>query len=332
MTIRVGVIGVGVMGCDHARILEHVVSGATVSAVTDLAPQRADTLAKELGARALTSAEELIADEDVDAVLIASPDHLHAAQVMLCLQHRKPVLCEKPLAPHLDDCRSIVDAQNDLGLPHPLVSVGFMRRFDPGYVELAASVATNAVGDALMARCSHRNVASYPGGDSAATITNSAIHEIDVIRWLFRSDIVEVSWHAGRTTPVDPSRQDPQLLLLYNEDDVLTVLDVFVNAGYGYDVRCEVLGANGSIELAPTTQTRTDRALQSATTYRAYPADWRERFTDAYRRQSQAWIDSLAAHQRSPLASAEDGLAATAVAAALIESMHNQGARTDVTR
>ena len=323
MTIRVGVIGVGVMGSDHARKLQHVVSGATVSAVTDFAADRADALAEELGARAFGSADELIAADEVDAVIIASPDHLHAAQVMLCLQNRKPVLCEKPLAPNRDDCRAVVDAQNDLALPHPLVSVGFMRRFDPGYVELAAAVAADAVGEALMVRCSHRNVASYPGGDSAATITNTAIHEIDITRWLFGSDIVEVSWHAGKSTPNDPTRQDPQLLLLRNEDGVLMVLDIFVNARYGYDVRCEVLGADGAISLASTPLTWTDRALRSGT---SYPEDWRARFAEAYRLQSQAWIDSLAANRPSPLATAEDGLAASTVAAALIESMKDHGA------
>jgi len=88
------------------------------------------------------------------------------------------------------------------------------------------------------------------------------------------------------------------------------------------------MGADGAISLAPTPLTWTDRAQLSAT---SYPADWRPRFDDAYRLQSQAWIDSLAAHRPSPLATAEDGLAASAVAAALIDSMNNNGARTAVT-
>jgi myo-inositol 2-dehydrogenase/D-chiro-inositol 1-dehydrogenase len=263
MTIRVGVIGVGVMGADHA------------------------------------------------------------AQVMSCLAHRKPVLCEKPLAPTLAECRAIVDAQTALALPHPLVSVGFMRRFVPGYVELAASVRSGAVGEPLLVRCSHRNVAGYPGGDSAATITNTAVHEIDITRWMFESEIVEVSWHAGKSTPTDPHRKDPQVLLLRNENDTLTVLDVLVNARYGYDVRCEVVGAAGAISLAATPLTRLDQALQSRI---AYPSDWLPRFAEAYRLQLQAWIDSLADNQPSPLASGEDGRAATAVAAALIESMNDHGA------
>ena len=327
MTIRIGVIGVGVMGAEHARRLHRVIGGASVCGVTDFAADRAEALAAELGARVFGSAEELIDADDVDAVVIASRDADHSAQVMSCLAHGKPVLCEKPLAPTLAECRAVVDAQTALALPHPLVSVGFMRRFDPGYTELAAVVRSGAVGESLLVRCSHRNVAGYPGGDSAETITNTAIHEIDITRWLFGSEIIEVSWHAGKSTRADPNRQDPQLLLLRNENGTLTVLDVFVNARYGYDVRCEVIGDTGATSLAATPLTRLDQALQSRT---AYPEDWLPRFAEAYRLQLQAWIDSLAANQPSPLATAEDGLAATAVAAALIESMNDHGACTSV--
>src|SRR6185437_12519787 len=97
-------------------------------------------------------------------------------------------------------------------------------------------------------RCSHRNVAGYPGGDSAETITNTAIHEIDITRWLFGSEIVEVSWHAGKSTRADPHRQDPQLLLMRNENGTLTVLDVFVNARCSY--------RHGSTAWPPTSRLR----------------------------------------------------------------------------
>ena len=123
--------GVGVMGAEHARRLTRVIGGASVSGVTDFAGDRAEALAAELGARVLGSAEELIDADDVDAVVIASRDADHSAQVMSCLAHRKPVLCEKPLAPTLAECRAVVDAQTVLALPHPLVSVGFMRGFAP---------------------------------------------------------------------------------------------------------------------------------------------------------------------------------------------------------
>jgi myo-inositol 2-dehydrogenase/D-chiro-inositol 1-dehydrogenase len=83
------------------------------------------------------------------------------------------------------------------------------------------------------------------------------------------------------------------------------------------------VGAAGAISRAAAPLTRLDQALQSRI---AYPTDWLPRFAEAYRLQLQAWIDSLADNQPSPLASAEDGRAGTAVAAALIESMNDHGA------
>ncbi|MEN0137640.1 MAG: Gfo/Idh/MocA family oxidoreductase [Rhodococcus sp. (in: high G+C Gram-positive bacteria)] len=327
MTVRVGVIGVGVMGADHARTLQRSVSGAQVTVVTDFDAARADTLAHELSARTVATATELIAAPDVDAVVIASHDCAHAEQVAACLDQRKPVLCEKPLALSVDECRDLVAKEGALGLPDPLVSVGFMRRFHHPYVALADEVRSGSIGTPLLVRSSHRNVSAYPGGDSAGTITNSAIHEIDVTSWLLGSPIVEVSWHAPRSTSYDTSRQDPQVLLLRTADGALTTVDVFVNARYGYDVRCEVVGETGAVSLAAPHALSIDSSLRSASTY---PKDWRPLFADAYRRQLQAWIDALTAEVASPLATARDGLRATQVAVALIDSMNNDGATTTV--
>ena len=327
MTVRVGVIGVGVMGADHVRTLHAVVSGATVTVITDFDASRAATIAEEVGARTVATAAELIAAPDVDAVIIASHDSAHAEQVSLCLDHRKPVLCEKPLAPSVDECADLVTREEHLALANPLISVGFMRRFHAPYQELATAIRSGSVGTPLLIRASHRNGTAYPGGNSTDTVTNSAIHEIDITRWLLRSEIVEVSWHAPKSTSMDTSRRDPQILMLRTADDVLTVVDVFVNARYGYDVRCEVVGETGAVSLAPSHALTVDASLRSTATY---PEDWRPLFADSYRRQLQAWVDALTEGTRSPLASARDGLRAIEVAEALIVSMNNVGAVTPV--
>jgi len=322
MTVRVGIIGAGAMGADHARRLHSAVSGATVTAVTDIDHDRAAALAEQVGAEVRADAGDLITADAVDAVIIASHDSVHADQVAACLAHRVPVLCEKPLAPTVADCARLVAAEEALDLPVPLISVGFMRRFHPPYAEIVEAIDSGVIGEPLLARCSHRNVIAYPGGDSAATITNSAIHEIDIVGWLLGSPITEVSWHATRSTSLDGSRQDPQVLLLRTASGVLTVVDVFVNARYGYDVRCEVVGETGTVNLAPAHSITVDHALTSTA---AYPEDWLPLFAEAYRRELQAWIDAVAAGRPSPLATARDGLQATRVAAALVESMNGGG-------
>jgi myo-inositol 2-dehydrogenase/D-chiro-inositol 1-dehydrogenase len=322
MTVRVGIIGTGAMGTGHARNVDERISGATVTAVADIDHDRAAAVAAELGAEVRADAADLISADTVDAVIIASHDSVHAEQVAACLAGRKPVLCEKPLAPTVADCARLVAAEEALGLDVPLISVGFMRRFHPPYQEIVDAIDSGVIGEPVLVRCSHRNVAAYPGGDSAATITNSAIHEIDIVGWLLRSPITEVSWHATKSTSLDASRQDPQVLLLRTESGVLAVVDVFVNARYGYDVRCEIVGETGTVNLAPAHRITVDHALTATA---AYPKDWLPYFEEAYCRELQAWVDAVAAGRPSSLATARDGLQATRVAAALVESMNTGG-------
>ena len=236
---------------------------------------------------------------------------------------------ELPLAPTVPECLRVVRAEQEAveaGGPG-LVSVGFMRRFDPGSLELKSALEAGACGTPLLVHCVSRGVASAPGSTSESSVTNSAIHELDAVPWLLDAPVVEVSWHAPRAAGAAAGMQDPQLILLRTADGALTTVEVFLNAGYGYDIRCEIVGDRGTIALANPA-----RVVANADRHRAtgYPADWRPRFADAYRLELQAWVDAVAAGHPSPLASARDGLIASAVADAVIASMGQDGRRTHV--
>lgn len=320
--IRVGVIGVGVMGADHARKLSRVVSGATVTAVADFDPRVAATVADEVGATALEDGVAVIDHPAVDAVVVATHDDTHADLVRAAIRARKPVLCEKPLAPTAAECRELVGECASAG-PSDLVTLGFMRRFDPSYVALRDRIREGDCGAPLLAHCVSRTVQSYPGGDSAATITNSAVHELDVMPWLLDSPIVEVSWQHGRSAAHVADRQDPQLYLLRTESGVLITSELFLNARYGYDIRCEVVMETGVCALTQPTHIVSDSHRTRSVDY---AADWIPRFSDAYRLELQEWIDSLRLGRPSTLAGVTDGLRAAVVADALIASMNSGGA------
>ncbi|GAC69293.1 Gfo/Idh/MocA family oxidoreductase [Gordonia soli] len=324
--IRVGVIGAGVMGADHARNLHGAVVGATVTALADQNRPVAEKVAAEIDApRVFDDGLDLIRSDDVDAIVIASHDSTHASFALAALELGKPVLCEKPLAPTVDEARRVVQAEADTG--HPLIGVGFMRRFDPSYVDLKQAVTSGDLGDILVAHCVSRTVESYPGGDSASTVTNSAIHELDIVPWLLDSPITQVSWHAGRSSRNSGTRQDPQLLLLRTESEVLVTVEVFLNARYGYDTRCEVVGEVGTAALTLPQRIVVDRERARGV---AYPADWIPRYADAYRLELQEWVDALRAGRTSMLATAADGLRASVVAEAVLESMRSGGVTVDV--
>lgn len=322
--VRIGVIGTGIMGTDHARILHRDVPGADVVMLADIDEQRARALAEEFpGCTVSTDPSMLISSPEVDAVVIASSDQTHAEYVLGCLDARKPVLCEKPLAPTAAECATLVEAERAIAEAGPsLVSLGFMRRFDVGYAEMKSRISSGALGTPLMVHSTGRGV-SAPEGTNELTITGSAIHDLDVIPWLLDSPVTEVSWLAPRQSPNVTDRQDPQFLLVRTADGVLSTVDIFLNATYGYDIRCEVVGSNATVALAEPVDLVTDAALGRTT---SYAADWRPRFADAYRRQDRAWIESLTSGIPSPsLATASDGLIAALVAEAAITSMRAGG-------
>lgn len=318
---RIGVVGAGIMGADHVTTLHRYVSGAAVTVVADIDADRARSVAAAVpGARATGDAYGLIADPDVDAVVIASHDSTHADLAVAAIRAGKPVMCEKPLAPTLDECRRVVREEREAG--GGLLSLGFMRRFDPAYAELKEALSAGACGAPLLVHCVSRGVSSAPGATNELSVTGSAIHEFDTVPWLLDSPITEVSWHAPRSTTTVTGLTDPQLILLRTADGALTTVEVFLNARYGYDIRCEIVGEHGTLALTPTARLVADSARARAT---GYPADWRPRFADAYRLELQAWLDAVVTGGASPLATAADGLVAGAVAEAVITSMRDGG-------
>ena len=311
-TLRIGIIGTGNIGTSHARSLSREVSGAEVAWLYDADTARASTLADELGAHVAPSVEQLVASSD--AVVIASPDDLHAQQALLCLDAQRPTLCEKPLAPTVADAQSVVDAEVDLG--RRLISLGFMRRFDPGYVALKESLPS--VGEPLLVHNVHRNAFAPYGLATAMTMTNMAIHEFDINRWLLDDDYATVQVVAGRPGPRTPEGQlDPILVLLTTRGGAVVEIEAFVNASYGYEVRCEVVGSEGTVEMGDGAYLtrRAERAVGHEV-----PELWLGRFEDAYRRQLQAWVDATQVGRTSG-ATAWDGLLATITANAAVAAI-----------
>ena len=313
--LQIGVIGCGAIGRDHIRRLHDLVPGAAVVGCADYFEQAATQTAAQYGIRAYASGEELIASPDVQAVLIASSDPSHAGYVLEALKYGKFVFCEKPLAQTADDCEKIIHAETAHG--KRLVQVGFMRRYDRGYAEMKRIIDSGELGAPLMIHACHRNVSQPDGFQTEMGVSNVAIHELDICRWLLGDE-----YKSGQVLKVRQSTQstkgydNPQIVLLETEQGCRIDVEVQVADAYGYDIQCQVVCEKGTVNL-PDPYAVVKRANAS----RSYPllTDWKDRFIEAYDIELTEWVKAVQAGAPTG-PSAWDGYVACVAADALNRS------------
>ena len=296
--IRVGVIGTGVMGAGHARFLNKYVDNAEVVGISDINVEGMKKLADELGTIMIqtTEPEELAKHPDVDALLIASPDQFHAAQVRLALKYKKPTLCEKPLASTLEDARAITKEidQVEAQVGKKLINIGFMRRFDPGFVKMKEEVDSGKYGKPLYVRVVSRNHYS-PGTTSEGILINSAVHDFDIYRWMFNSEWESVlPFHPRHTDQAPQDVKDPLIFIATMKNGIILMANASANGAAGYDTRAEVVCETGSIELGPFG----DVAVRTLDNFEANAGgkmeiNWMKKFEQAYINELRAWIQEL---------------------------------------
>ncbi len=317
MTLKVGVIGTGMIGQDHIRRLTQVVSGAEVVAVTDADHDVATEVAGRLpNATVHPSGQELVADPGVEAVIVCSWGPTHEEYVLAAIAAGKPVFCEKPLATTTEACRNIIAAEVEHG--SRLVQVGFMRRYDAAYRALKKVVDSGEIGAPLMYHSGHRNPSVPAHYTKDMAIVDTAVHDFDVTRWLLGEELVAIRVIGAKPNSHGGELLDPLLMIVESETGVLVDVETSVNIRYGYDIRGEVIGETGTVALADTGQV----VLRSANRVGvAVPEDWRERFIAAYDTEFQEWIAAVSAGEGATGPSSWDGYAAQAVCEAGVQAL-----------
>lgn len=320
MTVNVGVIGVGMIGQDHIRRLTRVLSGARVAAVTDVDTGRAKSVGEGLPGevRVHENGQDLITDDGVDAIVVTSWGPTHEEYVLAAIAAGKQVFCEKPLATTREACERIVDAEVAAG--RRLVMVGFMRRYDAGYRAMKDVVAGGDIGAPLMFHSAHRNPSVPPHYVSDMIINDTCVHDFDIARFLLDTEVVAARvLKPRRNSRASDHLTDPLLIVLETAGGALVDVEASINIRYGYDIRGEIVGEAGTVELAESAQVLVKRDGR----YEGrVPDDWRERFVRAYDLEFQEWLDAVAAG-RSTGPSSWDGYAATVVCDAALAALHS---------
>jgi len=325
--LRIGIVGTGVMGAGHARFIRDSVDGAEVSALFDIDQNKVNQLADELKTVTLrtSNVEDLMNSDEVDAIIIASPDNFHVQHLRLAMLAKKPTLCEKPLATNLDEARAVASEikEYEKACGKRMFHFGFMRRFDDAYRKARDLINSGNYGSPLYCRTTARNVSSV-GVTTSGLYTNIAVHDFDILRWLFKDEWVSVTSNYPKRSSLSPEGlNDPLVVIAKMKNGLMMVADIFAFNNYGYDVRTEVICEKGSIEIGihGDVITRSNR-IAGVGKGGEMDENWIPRFNDSYIAELRAWVETITTgKENSDLATVEDALAANEVCALGVASI-----------
>jgi len=181
--LRVGVVGVGVMGSNHARVFAGL-PGTKLVGVADPDRKQAEFVARTLGCAAVSDVGELL-DRDVDAITIAAPTHLHRDIALNCITRGVHVMVEKPVASSVEEGREIIGAARRANVT---LMVGHVERFNPAVEAIKEAI----LGEDILSIAITRVGPFPPRMSNVGVVIDLAVHDIDLIRWFTESDIIEV--------------------------------------------------------------------------------------------------------------------------------------------
>jgi scyllo-inositol 2-dehydrogenase (NAD+) len=326
--LGLGVLGVGGMGQRHAENLRHLVPGARLVAVADVAANRAKEVAAELEIEhSFGSFEDMLAHKDIDCVVIASPDKFHAQAIRSAAAARKHILSEKPLALNLADAHAALDAVAKAGVH---LQVGFMRRYDPAYSAAMKRIEAGEIGEPVIFKSIGRDkdappISAYQSKLNGMLLYNNTIHDFDLSRWLMRDEVTEA--HTYATVAIRPELAQygdvvASVVNLKYRRGAIGNIESFVQSTYGYDIRTEIVGSAGSILVGSFRQTSATFLNKNGAT-QTLADHFLTRFADAYVAELRDFVDNVL-NDRPPRITGEDGLRALEIAV-VAESSYREG-------
>ena len=321
--LQVGLIGLGRLGRVYARDLSTRIVETRLAAVADTNATAAKDIAAEWDVPAwYGSADELIADPNVDAVIVVSPTHTHRDVVMTAAERRKPIFCEKPLALSLSECREMEAAVERQGT---FFQMGFMRRFDPGYAAAKRRVEEGHIGRPVVFKSTSRD--PFPPSleyanpaRSGGILVDMGIHDFDLARW-FMGEVGSVSAVGGVLAYPEFASvgdMDNAIATLVFDDGRLGVVDLTRNGIYGYDIVTELLGTEGTMRIGYIQETPVTMMTKNAVAHDTVP-HFMERFERAYTRQLQDFAQNVLT-DREPPVRIRDGIEALRVGLAAVQA------------
>ncbi len=319
--LPVGIIGLGRMGQVYAKHLA-AMPEAEIVAVSDVIAEHAEKFAAEIGAKTWSAEYQAVLDnKEVEAVFIISPTSTHAEIIIATAGTGKAMFCEKPIALTLAETDRILETLEKTGT---VLQVGFMRRFDAGYMAAKQQIDAGVIGQPTTFKaigrdpfCPDLNYAKREV--SGGLILDMAIHDFDLARWLMGSEVKRVYTEGGTLAFPELNTVgdiDNAVVNMLFENGTIGNVEVSRNALYGYDIRTEILGTEGGLNIGYYRETPLLVMTKKGISHDMVPY-LHERFGQAYLNQTRDFINRVITDQE-PAVDAYDaratlviGLAAT---------------------
>jgi myo-inositol 2-dehydrogenase / D-chiro-inositol 1-dehydrogenase len=307
--VNVGLIGTGRIGKVHAATVAYRLPEAALTTVTDIDAESARALAQRCGVpRIAASAEELISDPAIDAVLICSSTNTHANLIVKAAQAGKHIFCEKPIDHTLDEIDRALNAVEKAGVK---LQIGFNRRFDANFARVRTAIVNGEVGTPHLLHIISRDPGPPPISYvkvSGGMFLDMTIHDFDMARFLIGSEVTEIYAAAG--VRVDPAigeagDVDTAIITLRFANGAIGTIDNCRRAPYGYDQRVEVLGSLGSIA---TENCYPNRAVISTadSVRRDLPLNFfMERYAESFASELRGFVEAIANDKPTPVTGAD---------------------------
>ncbi|MGA1995278.1 MAG: Gfo/Idh/MocA family oxidoreductase [Bryobacteraceae bacterium] len=323
--LKVGVIGLGRLGSVYARNLAQRVPNARLVAVADRKPELREQFGRELdGIKVYDSHPDLLQDKDVDAVVIITSTSTHKEVVMDAAACGKAIFCEKPMALSLADAYEMLHAVERAGV---FFHMAFQRRFDAGYLAAKKKVDDGVIGTPVVMTSISRDPFRPPlefcdPKVSGGLIADMGVHDFDLGR-MFMGEVATV--HAIGGALAYPEMKsvgdiDNALVNMVFENGTLGTVQLSRNAVFGYDIRTEIWGTKGSLQIGYFQHTPILVMTQEGITHDVVP-HFMQRFEGAYLTQIQDFVDKVRKGQPPSLTGA-DAIAAMRISLAATLSCH----------
>jgi myo-inositol 2-dehydrogenase/D-chiro-inositol 1-dehydrogenase len=304
--VTVGIIGAGRIGKVHTTSICNIVKNATIKTIADpFMNEETTQWAKDMGVKNTTKDyKEILADPEIDAVLICSSTNTHSPISVEAIKAGKHVFCEKPIDHDIDKIKEVIEALKDSKVKY---QVGFNRRFDHNFEAVKNAVAAGKIGEPHIIKVTSRDP-EPPSAEYAAVsggmFLDMTIHDFDMVRFLAGCDAEEI--YVQSAVLVDPAigeagDVDTAVITIKMENGAIAVIDNSRKAVYGYDQRAEVFGSKGMVATANDTESSAVLSTADGVTGEKPLYFFLERYMQSFAKEVNCFIEAIENNTDTPL-------------------------------